>query len=202
MTTNAYFGPNLAVFGPKILIFRGVSESFGTNITENHLDNLSALFFGQALDQMGQIWLFLGQKSIFWGVLFFLGPKTGFSDLKFCQWPICSSRRDGSLAIFGSIFWLLVSELHESQGADWINHHLAFFTINRMLLMMKANHCRCWMADAGWPEYNVLCLTSRVQPCIWQKSNITIKRYHCSDASDDHHSDHDHFVLFSSTKAM
>ena len=44
----------LAVFGPKILIFMGVSKSFGTNITENHLDNLSALFFGQFLDQMGQ----------------------------------------------------------------------------------------------------------------------------------------------------
>ena len=44
MTKNADFGPNLAVFGPKILIFMGVSKSFGTNITENHLDNLSALF--------------------------------------------------------------------------------------------------------------------------------------------------------------
>ena len=42
MTKNADFGPNLAVFGPKILIFMGVSKSFGTNITENHLDNLSA----------------------------------------------------------------------------------------------------------------------------------------------------------------
>merc|ERR1711952_184166 len=52
MTKNAYFGPNLAVFGPKILILMGVSKSFGTNITENHLDNLSAMFFGQALDQM------------------------------------------------------------------------------------------------------------------------------------------------------
>ena len=54
----------------------GVSKSFGTNITENHLDNLSALFFGQALNQMGQnadiwpktpvlgqIWPFLGPKS-------------------------------------------------------------------------------------------------------------------------------------------
>ena len=49
----------LAVFGPKILIFMGVSKSFGTNITENHLDNLSALFFGQSLDQMGQTSLFL-----------------------------------------------------------------------------------------------------------------------------------------------
>ena len=35
MTKNADFGPNLAVFGPKILIFMGVSKSFGTNITEN-----------------------------------------------------------------------------------------------------------------------------------------------------------------------
>ena len=30
MTKNADFGPNLAVFGPKILIFMGVSKSFGT----------------------------------------------------------------------------------------------------------------------------------------------------------------------------
>ena len=34
MTKNADFGPNLAVFGPKILIFIGVSKSFGTNITQ------------------------------------------------------------------------------------------------------------------------------------------------------------------------
>merc|ERR1712116_123558 len=40
MTKNADFGPNLAVFGQKILIFMGVRESFGTNITENHQDNL------------------------------------------------------------------------------------------------------------------------------------------------------------------
>ena len=78
MTKNADFGPNLAVFGPKILIFMGVSKSFGTNITENHLGNLSALYFGQELDQMGQkahiwpkmpilgqIWSFLGKKSFF-----------------------------------------------------------------------------------------------------------------------------------------
>ena len=58
----------------------GLSKSIGTNITENHLDNLSALFFGQALDQvgqkcrylaqnasLGQIWPFLGPKSNFWG---------------------------------------------------------------------------------------------------------------------------------------
>ena len=34
MTKNADFGPNLAIFGPKILIFMEVSKSFGTNITE------------------------------------------------------------------------------------------------------------------------------------------------------------------------
>ena len=41
MTKNADFGPNLAIFGPKSLIFMGLSKSFGTNITENHLGNLS-----------------------------------------------------------------------------------------------------------------------------------------------------------------
>ena len=52
MTKNAYFGPNLAVFGPKILIFMGVSKSFGTNITENHLGTSFALLFwsGMALN--------------------------------------------------------------------------------------------------------------------------------------------------------
>ena len=52
-TKNADFGPNLAVFGPKILIFMGVSKSFGTKITENHLGNLSTLFFGpRGLDNL------------------------------------------------------------------------------------------------------------------------------------------------------
>ena len=80
MTKNADFGPNLAVFGPKSLIFMGLSKSFGTNITENHFGNLSALFFGQALDQMGKnadiwpkmpvlgkIWLFWAENLIFLG---------------------------------------------------------------------------------------------------------------------------------------
>ena len=59
----------------------GVSNSFGTNITENHLDNLFASFFGQAfrsngpkmpifglkMPVLGQIWPFLGPKSNFLG---------------------------------------------------------------------------------------------------------------------------------------
>ena len=83
MTKNADFGPNLAVFGPKILIFMGVSKSFGTNITENHLGNLSALFFGQALDQMGQKCRYLADQKwpkmpILGQIGSFLGKKSFF----------------------------------------------------------------------------------------------------------------------------
>ena len=35
MTKNAYFGPNLAGFGPKILILIQVSESFGIQLPIN-----------------------------------------------------------------------------------------------------------------------------------------------------------------------
>ena len=71
MTKNAYFGPILAVFGPKILIFTGVSKSFGTHITEkpqNKTGNLFQLFFRRALDQMGQ---YLAKKANF-------GPNPNF----------------------------------------------------------------------------------------------------------------------------
>merc|ERR1711978_368965 len=78
MTKNTDLGPNLAVFGPKILNFMGVRKRFGTNITENHLDNLSALFFDQFLDQMGQnadIW---PKMPVLGQILPFLGPKSNF----------------------------------------------------------------------------------------------------------------------------
>ena len=78
MTKNADFGPNLAVFGPKILIFMGLSKSFGTNTTENHFGNLSALFFGQALDQMGQKCRYLAQNASFGPNLAVFGPKIHF----------------------------------------------------------------------------------------------------------------------------
>ena len=46
MTENAYFEPNLAVFGPKILILTGGNKCFGIHLTEkNHLGTLFALFF-------------------------------------------------------------------------------------------------------------------------------------------------------------
>ena len=79
MTKNAYFGPNLAVFGPKILIFMGVSKFFGTNITEHHQDNLSSLFFGQALDQMGQKCRYLAKNASFGPNFAVFGPKSFFS---------------------------------------------------------------------------------------------------------------------------
>merc|ERR1711978_254686 len=60
------FGPILVIFGPKILIFMGVSKSFGTNITENHFGNLSALFFGQAFRSNGPKMPIFGPKCQFW----------------------------------------------------------------------------------------------------------------------------------------
>ena len=59
----------------------GVSKSFGTNITENHLGNLSALFFGQALDQMGQKCRYLAQNASFGPNLAVFGQKSIFLGL-------------------------------------------------------------------------------------------------------------------------
>ena len=56
----------------------GVSKSFGANITENHLDNLSELFFGHALDQMGQKCRYLAQNANFGPNLAVFGPKIQF----------------------------------------------------------------------------------------------------------------------------
>ena len=88
MNKNANFGQKIlifpgeiksvAVFGPKILIFIGVSKSFGPNIKENHLNNLSALFFGQTLDQMGQKCRYLAKNASFGPYLAVFGPKIQF----------------------------------------------------------------------------------------------------------------------------
>ena len=56
----------------------GGSKSFGTNITENHLDNLSILFFGQALDQMGQKCRYLAKNASFGPNFAVFGPKIQF----------------------------------------------------------------------------------------------------------------------------
>ena len=56
----------------------GVSKSFGTNITENHFGNLFALFFGQALDQLGQKCQYLAQNASVGPNLTVFGPKIRF----------------------------------------------------------------------------------------------------------------------------
>ena len=48
------------------------------DITENHLDNLFASFFGQALDQMGQKCRYLAQNASFGPNLAVFGPKIQF----------------------------------------------------------------------------------------------------------------------------
>ena len=57
LAKNAIFGPNLAVFGTKILIFMRVSKSFGT-----HIGTFVVLFFGRHGPKMP----IFGQKSQFW----------------------------------------------------------------------------------------------------------------------------------------
>ena len=50
---NAYFGPNLAVFGPKILILMGESKSFGTHITEKPTTHLVPIVFWSGMAANG-----------------------------------------------------------------------------------------------------------------------------------------------------
>ena len=44
MTTNANFGPNLAVFEQKLLIFTGESKSVGTHKTEKPPRHLVCIY--------------------------------------------------------------------------------------------------------------------------------------------------------------
>ena len=62
MTKNADFGPNLAIFGPKILIFMGVSKSFGTHIMENPPRHLVHIGFWSGIGQNVQKMAIFGPK--------------------------------------------------------------------------------------------------------------------------------------------
>ena len=75
MTKNANFGPNLAVFRPKILILTGGSKSFCTHINEKPPGQLVHISFLRGIGSngpkkpiFGQIWPFLSQKFIFGGM--------------------------------------------------------------------------------------------------------------------------------------
>ena len=75
MTKNANFGPNLAVFRPKILILTGGSKSFCTHITEKPPGQLVHISFLRGIGSNGpkkpifcRIRPFLSQKFIFGGM--------------------------------------------------------------------------------------------------------------------------------------
>ena len=50
-TKNANFGPNLVVFGQKILFFTGEIKSFVTHITENPPRHLVHIVFWSGIGQ-------------------------------------------------------------------------------------------------------------------------------------------------------
>ena len=75
MTKNAYFGPNLPVLWPKILILTGGSKSFGTHITEKPPRHLARIVYWSGMGPNGPKMPIFGQKSQFWANLAIYGPK-------------------------------------------------------------------------------------------------------------------------------
>merc|ERR1712209_369825 len=85
LTKNANFGPNLVVFGQKILFFTGEIKSFVTYITENPPRPLFTLFFGQhwtICAKNGNIWPKMTKNAdfgpnlaVFWSGIRSNGPK-------------------------------------------------------------------------------------------------------------------------------
>ena len=69
LTKNANFGPNLVVFGQKILFFTGEIKRFVTYITENPPRHLVHIVFWSGIGQNVQKWQYLAQndqKCRFW----------------------------------------------------------------------------------------------------------------------------------------
>ena len=69
LTKNAKFGPNLVVFGQKILFFTGEIKIFVTYIAENPSRHLVHIVFWSGIGQNVQKWQYLAQndqKYIFW----------------------------------------------------------------------------------------------------------------------------------------
>ena len=62
ITKNKDFGPNLAVFGPKILFFTGEIKSFVTHITENPPGHLVHIGFWSSMGRNGQKMPIFGPK--------------------------------------------------------------------------------------------------------------------------------------------
>ena len=78
LAQKANFGPNLAVWGPKILVFMGVSKSFGSHITLNPPGQLVRIVFWSGMGSNGPKMLIFSQKCQFWPNLDVFGPKSIF----------------------------------------------------------------------------------------------------------------------------
>ena len=65
MTKNAYFGPNLPVLWPKILILTGGSKSFGTHIKEKPPRHLACIVYWSGMGPNGPKRPIFGQKCNF-----------------------------------------------------------------------------------------------------------------------------------------
>ena len=66
ITKNAYFGPNMAVIGPKIQSFMRGSKSFDTHIMEKQPRHLICIVFWSATGSNGPKMPIFGEKSQFW----------------------------------------------------------------------------------------------------------------------------------------
>ena len=61
LAQNAYFGPNLSVFGPKFLILKRGIKSFGTHITEKPPRHLARIVYWSGMGSNGPKMPVLGQ---------------------------------------------------------------------------------------------------------------------------------------------
>ena len=77
LAKNVSFWPNLALYGPKILIFMGVCKSFGTHITEKTPRQLVCIIVWSATGSNRPKMPIFGQKCQFWA-------KFG----RFWAWPL------------------------------------------------------------------------------------------------------------------
>ena len=100
--------PNLAVFGPKILILMEGSKSFGTNVPKNHLPPCSHRFLAKNIS-IGPNLAVFGPKKQFWG-----GWSKTFGNQR---WPKGFQTRLLSYRWAGEDVW---SSWASSGRRDWI----------------------------------------------------------------------------------
>ena len=80
LAKKANFGPNLAVYGPKILGFMGVSKSSGTHITEKSRRQLFQIVFWSGMGSNGPKYPYLTTSASFGPNLAVFGPNNPIFD--------------------------------------------------------------------------------------------------------------------------